>query len=57
MRCAAVLSQQHRHQQPWIKCCENSAERMVGSVPLCRTHINALTRGPVRAVTELRIVS
>jgi hypothetical protein len=40
MRCAAVLNIQWKHQQPWIKACENTATHLCNAVPLCGTHIN-----------------
>lgn len=40
IRCSAILATQHRHQQPWVKCCENQATMVVNGHPLCGTHIN-----------------
>ena len=51
-RCSAVLAVQMRHQQPWQKCCENSASHFPRGVPLCGSHFNAATRGPLKVVVE-----
>lgn len=53
MRCQAVNAQQMRHQQPWRKCCEQSASHEVRGVHLCGSHFNAAARGPIAVFTTL----
>jgi hypothetical protein len=53
-RCQALTGAIWRHQQNWIKRCENTAAHLVDGVGLCGTHFNAGFRGPLEIVGELR---
>lgn len=52
-RCAAMLAAEFRHQQPWKKCCEQTAAHWLDGVPLCGTHFNAVFRGKIAVVIEI----
>lgn len=52
-RCAAVLAVEYRSQQPWKKCCEQTAAHNIDGVPLCGTHFNAAFRGKIAVVVEI----
>ena len=52
-QCAAVLAAEFRHQQPWKKCCEQTAAHWVDGVPLCGTHFNAAFRGKIAVVVQI----
>lgn len=54
-RCAAVLAFQHRHQQPWLQCCQQRAVATVEGVPLCGTHVNAVHDREIKVVVPMYV--
>lgn len=55
MKCVAITQRKQRHQQEWVKLCENKAGFIIRDVPLCGTHFNAVYEGDIPVQIQLEV--